>query len=91
MKILIISPTYNESENITSLVEQIFDVNPDYHLLIVDDSSPDGTANQVIELKRKYSNLHLETRETKLGLGTAYISGFHWGLKNNYDYKKRSY
>ena len=81
MKILIISPTYNESENITSLVEQIFDVNPDYHLLIVDDSSPDGTANRVIELKQKYSNLHLEKRKSKLGLGTAYISGFHWGLK----------
>ena len=48
MKILIISPTYNESDNITSLVEQIFDVNPDYHLLIVDDSSPDGTAIKLL-------------------------------------------
>ncbi len=74
-----------ESKNIKSLVKQIFDVNPDYHLLIVDDSSPDGTANQVIEMKKKYSNLYLETRESKLGLGTAYISGFHWALKKSYD------
>ena len=85
MKILIISPTYNEVKNIQSLVEQIFKLDPSYHLLIIDDNSPDGTAGKVKELKSVFDNLHLEERPNKAGLGTAYKFGFNWALKNGYD------
>ena len=86
MKTLIISPTYNEIKNIKSLVKQVFDLNPGYHLLIVDDNSPDGTALKVKELQSTYPNLHLEERPGKAGLGTAYLFGFKWALENNYDH-----
>ena len=86
MKTLIISPTYNEIKNIKSLVKQVFDLDPDYHLLIVDDNSPDGTALKVKELQSTYPNLHLEERPGKAGLGTAYLFGFKWALENNYDH-----
>ena len=86
MKTLIISPTYNEIKNIKSLVKQIFDLDPGYHLLIVDDNSPDGTALKVKELQATYPNLHLEERPGKAGLGTAYLFGFKWALENNYDH-----
>ena len=86
MKTLIISPTYNEIKNIKSLVKQVFDLDPDYHLLIVDDNSPDGTALKVKELQSIYPNLHLEERPGKAGLGTAYLFGFKWALENNYDH-----
>ena len=85
MKTLIISPTYNEIKNIGSLVEQVFELDPKYHLLIVDDNSPDGTAVKVKELQSNYPNLHLEERPGKAGLGTAYLFGFKWALKNHYD------
>ena len=85
MKTLIISPTYNEVKNIQSLVEQIFELDPSYHLLIIDDNSPDGTAEKVKELKSVFDNLHLEERPGKAGLGTAYLFGFNWALKNGYD------
>ena len=85
MKTLIISPTYNESKNIESLVEQVLDPNPDYHLLVVDDNSPDGTAKIVKELQQKYNNLFIEERPGKAGLGTAYLFGFKWALKNGYE------
>ena len=85
MKTLIISPTYNEVKNIQSLVEQIFELDPTYHLLIIDDNSPDGTAGKVKELKSVFDNLHLEERPNKAGLGTAYKFGFNWALKNGYD------
>ena len=85
MKTLIISPTYNEVKNIQSLVEQIFELDPSYHLLIIDDNSPDGTAEKVKELKSVFDNLHLEERPNKAGLGTAYKFGFNWALKNGYD------
>ena len=85
MKTLIISPTYNEVKNIQSLVEQIFELDPSYHLLIIDDNSPDGTADKVKELKSLFDNLHLEERPKKAGLGTAYKFGFNWALKNGYD------
>ena len=85
MKTLIISPTYNEVKNIQSLVEQIFKLDPSYHLLIIDDNSPDGTAEKVKELKSVFDNLHLEERPGKAGLGTAYLFGFNWALKNGYD------
>ena len=85
MKTLIISPTYNEVKNIQSLVEQIFKLDPSYHLLIIDDNSPDGTAEKVKELKSVFDNLYLEERPNKAGLGTAYKFGFNWALKNGYD------
>ena len=85
MKTLIISPTYNEVKNIQSLVEQIFELDPSYRLLIIDDNSPDGTAEKVKELKSLFDNLHLEERPKKAGLGTAYKFGFNWALKNGYD------
>ena len=86
MKTLIISPTYNEIKNIKSLVKQVFGLDPGYHLLIVDDNSPDGTALKVKELQSTYPNLHLEERPGKAGLGTAYLFGFKWALENNYDH-----
>ena len=85
MKTLVISPTYNEKKNIKALVEQVLDPNPDYHLLVIDDNSPDGTASAVKELQTEYTNLHLEERPGKAGLGTAYIFGFKWALERDYE------
>ena len=85
MKSIIISPTYNESKNISTLVRTVFDRNPDIHLLIVDDSSPDGTGQIVSDLQKNHPNLHLETRKVKDGLGKAYLFGFEWALKYEYD------
>lgn len=85
MKIVVISPTYNESKNIAKLVEIVFSINSDYHLLIVDDNSPDGTADIVESLQKKYKNLHLEKRPGKAGLGTAYCFGFKWSIENEFD------
>jgi len=85
MKVLIISPTYNEIKNIESLVETIFKINSTYHLLIVDDNSPDGTGSKVEKLMEHYPNLFLESRPGKAGLGTAYRFGFEWAIKNGYD------
>ena len=85
MKTLIISPTFNECKNIVTLVEKILNQNPEFHLLIVDDNSPDGTAEKVKELQLKYKNLHLEERPGKAGLGTAYLYGFDWALNKNFE------
>ena len=85
MNILIVSPTYNERKNIVRFVESVFSTNPDCHLLIVDDNSPDGTADQVKELQNRFSNLYLECRPGKAGLGTAYCFGFTWALERDYD------
>ena len=85
MKTLVISPTYNERKNIKHLVNTVLDNYPDYDLLIIDDNSPDGTSDKVIDLQSKYKNLYLEIRGKKLGLGTAYIYGFKWALDHNYD------
>ncbi len=85
MKTLVISPTYNERKNIQSLVEQVLGPNPDYHLLIVDDNSPDKTAEKVKELQQLYPNLHLEERPGKAGLGTAYLFGFQWALDRHFE------
>tara|TARA_B100000131_G_scaffold55326_1_gene50481 strand:- start:4742 stop:5458 length:717 start_codon:yes stop_codon:yes gene_type:complete len=85
MKSIIISPTYNESKNISTLVRTVFDRNPDIHLLIVDDSSPDGTGQIVSDLQKHHPNLHLEIRKVKDGLGKAYLFGFQWALKRKYD------
>ena len=85
MTTLIISPTYNERKNIETLVDQVLGLNANYHLLIIDDNSPDGTAEKVKELQTNYPNLNLEERPGKAGLGTAYLFGFEWALKNNFD------
>ena len=85
MKTLIISPTYNERKNIKQLVDMIIGENPELHLLIVDDNSPDGTGEKVKKLQTEYKNLFLETRPKKSGLGTAYIFGFKWALEKKYD------
>ena len=85
MKTLIISPTYNEKKNIKQLVDMVIGENPDLHLLIVDDNSPDGTGEKVKKLQTEYKNLFLETRPKKSGLGTAYIFGFKWALDKKYD------
>ena len=76
---------YNEKKNILSLIEKVFSIDKNFHILIVDDNSPDGTANIVKELQPKYNNLFLEERPGKAGLGTAYKFGFNWALDRNYD------
>ena len=86
MKTLIISPTYNEEKNIQQLVDLVLGENPEFHLLIVDDNSPDGTGDKVKSLQSVYKNLFLKTRSKKSGLGTAYIFGFKWALKKKYDH-----
>ena len=86
MNVLVITPTYNERKNIVLLIEKILRKNPEYHLLVVDDNSPDGTGQIVKKMQGKYKNLFIEEREKKSGLGTAYIHGFSWALKNDYDY-----
>lgn len=87
MKKLVIIPTYNEKENIQKIVSAVFALEQDFHILVVDDSSPDGTAEIVKELQNQYPNeLHLTIRKTKDGLGKAYLHGFDWALSNSYDY-----
>jgi len=84
-QILIIIPTYNERENIVELIAEIFSILPEVHLLFVDDSSPDGTAECVRSLMKKYpGQIHLEVRENKEGLGKAYVHGFRWALAKEY-------
>lgn len=86
-EVLIIIPTYNEIENIEAIVAAVLKLSLDYHMLIVDDGSPDGTGNKVQELQASYlDRLHLIEREGKLGLGTAYIRGFEFGLEKGYKY-----
>ncbi|MDO8998741.1 MAG: polyprenol monophosphomannose synthase [Bacteroidota bacterium] len=86
-KNLVIIPTYNEIENIEKMVRTVFSLQRNFELLIVDDGSPDGTANTVKELQKQFPNkLHIEERIGKLGLGTAYIHGFKWALARDYDY-----
>lgn len=84
---LVIIPTYNEVENIKKIIEKVFSLEGDFHILIVDDGSPDGTADIVKSLQSHYpEKLHLEERTGKQGLGTAYIHGFKWGISKGYDY-----
>ena len=87
MEILLIIPTYNEKENITSIIEAVFRLDQEFNVLIIDDGSPDGTANIVKELINIYpGKLFLEERIGKLGLGTAYIHGFKYALKHGYEF-----
>ena len=84
---LIIIPTYNEKENIEKIIRKVFSLEKDFHILIVDDGSPDGTANIVKNLQKEFSaQLHIEERTGKLGLGTAYIHGFKWALNKAYKF-----
>lgn len=85
MEKLVIIPTYNEKENITSILEAVFGLQQDFHVLVIDDGSPDGTADIVRSLQERFTGmLHLEERRGKLGLGTAYIHGFKWGIRHGY-------
>ena len=82
---IVIIPTYNELENIGQMVHKVFSLPKEFHLLIVDDGSPDGTAAEVKKLQGQYPDkLHLLERTEKKGLGTAYIAGFKWVLDHNY-------
>lgn len=85
MKTLIISPTYNERKNVPNLVEKLFSINPDFHVLIIDDNSPDGTGDLVESMQAQFPNLHLARRAKKAGLGTAYCFGFKWALDRDYE------
>lgn len=87
MEKVVIIPTYNEKENISLIIEKVFFMHQGYHILVVDDSSPDGTANIVRSLMAKYPDqLFIEERHDKLGLGTAYIHGFKWGIEKGYNF-----
>jgi dolichol-phosphate mannosyltransferase len=85
---LVIIPTYNELENVEAIVRAVFALSEPFHVLIVDDGSPDGTAQIVKNLQASefQGKLHLLERAGKLGLGTAYIAGFRWGLERGYEY-----
>ena len=87
MEKLLIIPTYNEKENISSILHAIFNLNENFHVLVIDDSSPDGTAQIVKELQNKFpGQLFIEERKGKLGLGTAYIHGFKWATAKEYNF-----
>ena len=84
---VVIIPTYNEKENIEDIVRYVFKLYDDFHILIIDDGSPDGTADIVKTLQKEHpKRLHIIERQGKLGLGTAYITGFKWSLDKDYDY-----
>lgn len=87
MSNLVIIPTYNEKENIEKMIRKVISLPVEFHILIVDDGSPDGTAEIVKTLQSEFpAQLFLEQRSGKLGLGTAYLHGFNWGLDRNYEY-----
>lgn len=84
---IVIIPTYNEKENVEAMIRKVFSLEKDFHILIIDDGSPDGTATIVKQLQKEFPNqLHIEERKGKLGLGTAYIHGFKWSLQKGYEY-----
>jgi dolichol-phosphate mannosyltransferase len=84
---LVIIPTYNEKENIQNIISAVFLLEPEFHILIVDDNSPDGTGNIVKKMMNEFTDrLFLIERPGKLGLGTAYISGFKWALEQEYEF-----
>ena len=85
MEKLVIIPTYNEKENIRNILQAVYDLQQDFHVLVIDDGSPDGTADVVRELQPRFNGtVFLEERRGKLGLGTAYIHGFKWALDKGY-------
>ena len=84
---IIIIPTYNEKENIEKIIRKVFSLDGDFHILVIEDGSPDGTAAIVRGLQQEFpEKLFMIEREGKQGLGTAYITGFKWSLENGYDY-----
>ncbi|MBR5856329.1 MAG: polyprenol monophosphomannose synthase [Bacteroidales bacterium] len=84
---VIIIPTYNEKENIEKMVRKVFSLPENFHILIIDDGSPDGTGDIIKNLQKEFTeNLHMIERKGKLGLGTAYLTGFKWALDHNYEY-----
>ena len=84
---IVIIPTYNEKENISQIIQKVLSLEEDFNILIIDDNSPDGTASIVKELSGEYQGrLFLIERSSKLGLGTAYITGFKWALEHHYEY-----
>ncbi len=83
---LVIIPTFNEIENIEAIIRAVFELDKGFHVLIVDDNSPDGTAEKVRDLQGEFTGLHLQVRKQKSGLGTAYIHGFQWALEREYRY-----
>jgi len=84
---IVIIPTYNEIENIETIIRAVFSLQTPFHILIIDDNSPDKTAQKVIELQQEFAGkLFLEQRNKKSGLGTAYVHGFKWSLENKYEY-----
>ena len=85
-KYLIVIPTYNEVSNIGELLNNLKNSFKEVSILIVDDNSPDGTSEEVLKFQKKYKDIFLISRESKQGLGTAYIKGFEWALKLDYDY-----
>lgn len=87
MKKLVIIPTYKERENVSNMLKAIFDLNQEFHVLIIDDNSPDGTDEIVKNIQSENTDrLFLIERSGKLGLGTAYITGFQWALEHDYDF-----
>ena len=87
MKNLVIIPTYNEKENIEAIITAVMELPIEYHVLVIDDGSPDGTASIVKSLQQEFpEELHIVERTGKLGLGTAYICGFKWAIERKYDY-----
>jgi dolichol-phosphate mannosyltransferase len=87
VKKIVLIPTYNEKENIESIIASVLSFESNYHILVIDDGSPDGTANLVRGIMQNYPDrVFLECRTGKLGLGTAYIHGFKWALAKGYDY-----
>ncbi len=87
MEKIVIIPTYNEKENITSIITAVFSLGQGYHVLVIDDSSPDGTADIVRGMMPSYPDqLFIEERKGKLGLGTAYIHGFKWCIERDYQF-----
>ena len=83
---LVIIPTYNENENIERIVRKVFSLSHSFDILIVDDGSPDGTADIIKNLQKEFNGLYIQERSGKLGLGTAYIHGFKWALKKDYQF-----
>ena len=86
MSNLVIIPTYKESENIEAIIRKVFSLSTPFNILIIDDNSPDGTALIVKKLQSEFKSLYLIERQGKLGLGTAYITGFRWALENGFNY-----
>lgn len=87
MEKLVIIPTYNEKDNIEAILQAVYDLQQDFHVLVIDDGSPDGTADVVRSLQPRFGNtVFLEERRGKLGLGTAYIHGFKWALAKGYQF-----